>query len=87
MPISHKQPVQMWNGIAFSYVTEQEAKAMVKAGTHERTAGKDANKLQRANYFTRDLAAGKSPAPKKAKTGKPPRRAKGTYTTTQMKAG
>ena len=83
------QPVQMWNGLAFSYVTEKEAKAMTKDGTHERTAGKDANTLKPADYFTLGLAGAPKAAPKAPKTAtkKPPRRGKGTYATTQMKAG
>ena len=78
------QPVQLWNGHAMSYVSEAEAVALVKAGTHERVKGRAAHTLKPASGFkTAELKAEKAP-PTASK--KPPRRARGQYKTTQMKA-
>lgn len=75
----------MWNGVSMSYVTEAEAKKMERAKTHERVKGRDANTLAGPDKFkTAEIKA----QPKAAKaSNKPPRRARGVYQTTQMKAG
>ena len=73
--ISTTQPVQMWDGERFHYVTEAEAAKMEKAGTAERSAGMDANKLKPRGYFT----AAQKPA-------KGRKRKRHTYKTTHMEA-
>jgi hypothetical protein len=71
------QPVQLWDGKKFSYVDEKTAKELVKAGTHQRTKGVDANKLHPLGYFTAALERAKTrdQEPKKHK-----------YKTTEMRA-
>ena len=77
--------VQVWNGLSFDYVAEDEAKKLEKAGTHQITTGLTSRQLKAAaDFFT--------PKPKtktravKAETGLPGVKKKQSYKTREMKA-
>ncbi len=80
--------VQVWDGLSYSFVSPQEAKKLVKAGTHQDTTNLSSADLKTAAEFNKVREAkvkGKTRS-MKAETGLPGVEGKQTYKTREMKA-